>query len=362
MLRYRARHASRLVGSRKRDLAYLGWVGQGNVGDEAILQGQLLIHDSDKVAVLPVHDVRGTTALIRRLRPDVLPADLLMGGGTVIGRPEWLDRARGYLDVVPGSQLSVWGAGVEDPRFRGSRSHSSVSSVTAWASYLKGSRVGVRGPRSVEILCESGIDAEVVGDPALMLRPRGVDGMKCPRGVEDPIVAVNVASVEDRYANDSWKSASWFAELFRLLDKMGCAIAPFAMDARDGVAIDEAVAASGVPTRELVFFDDPQRAVDWLAQADAVVSERLHGNILSACGYTPFISLDYRPKCLDFAESIGRGSSNVIPSDTTPSECAEMVAKLLVNRVDETEMIAAAVDILRTKLRGYGRPGVASSQ
>src|SRR5213593_3790455 len=39
--------------------------------------------------------------------------------------------------------------------------------------------------------------------------------------------------------------------------------------------------------------------------AHLVIGEKLHATVLSAAAGTPFVSLAYQPKCLDFAKSLG---------------------------------------------------------
>jgi hypothetical protein len=69
---------------------------------------------------------------------------------------------------------------------------------------------------------------------------------------------------------------------------------------------------------------DAMVAVAMLKGAVAAVSYRLHGSVLSAAAHTPFISLAYQWKHLDFAHSVGTDSCQIVCiDDAQDAEAAE---------------------------------------
>src|SRR5680860_115273 len=55
----------------------------------------------------------------------------------------------------------------------------------------------------------------------------------------------------------------------------------------------------------LAAYDDLEAALSLMASADLVVAARLHAAVLAAAASTPFVALEYRPKVMDFARSVG---------------------------------------------------------
>lgn len=341
--KYDVKQVTSLVASRKPTSAYLGWVGQGNLGDESILLGQKLIHDEEIFVLLPNHHMRRILDTVDRLRPSRIPDRVLLGGGTVIGRQEWLTRLNAYLAVRRGGEVRVWGAGVEDPSFLGTRTHATSESLTAWKDVLaKVSAVGVRGPRSAELLGDIGIEAVVVGDPALAITPTVAGGSTDKRSI-----ALNIATPEDSYGSDP-RPSTWAMDLTRTLVAKGYRVFPFAMEKSD-LAPTQQVADSSPACRGVVYEpSDALELVNWLADKGAVISQRLHGSILSAAAGTPFISLDYRPKCADFAASVSMSDFNVRIDRTSIGEIVELTSRLESEGDRIRQDLAREVNGLRT--------------
>lgn len=281
-------------------LAYVGWVGFGNLGDDAIAEAVLPPLDPDEV----VYAAHKPADLPRVLGTGARHRHLLLGGGTAIGRRNW----RAVINLAGTAQAwkRPWfmvGAGVEDPGFAGRNSFSGHDELLRWRRTLgRFDRVTVRGPRSAQLLGDVGVAARVVGDPALLLRPQQQPAHS----------ATGTLGVALGFGDDLWGHGQQ-----RVLDAVA------------GVARDQV--HRGGTVRMLVLNDEDAEAARFVAEAanrevlgsvtthrvhdsaeffaalhgcDVLISQRLHGAVLAAAADVPVVALEYQPKCRDFMASI----------------------------------------------------------
>ncbi len=255
---------------------YVGWTGHDNLGDEALLRAI-----TDQLDWAEVRTAK---------RGDLL----LLGGGTLINRGSYI----AWLEDQDSPRLerAVLGTGVANPDFWGDRHQ-----ARRWTEWLRTcAYIGVRGPASAEVLADWGLDeVEVVGDPALLLRPEGTrrEGL------------VVVAPCRTR--GELWGESD--DQVFEHLAKLVAALASRGHEVQimsshpddDGPAVEIMRSAGHPDLPYLAGYRDMDRALDLLASADLVVAERLHAAVLAAAASTPFVALEYRPKVRDFARSVG---------------------------------------------------------
>ena len=259
---------------------YVGWTGHSNLGDEAMLDAV--------TGLFEWADVRtGGDAV-----------DLLMlGGGTLINR--------GFLRQVlrhdsPSVERVAFGTGVANPDYWGQPKEKPGD----WIAFLESClTVGVRGPISAELLVDWGLskEPEIIGDPALSLRPgdsvEAVDGrvVICPAFTKGLL-----------FGGDDENVFSAFADLSRHLLAADHDVVVLSASPRDDRHIIEMMRDAGAADLPYIAaHDDPQAALDLLATADLMVAERLHGAVLAAASGTPSVLVEYRPKLRDFAQSVG---------------------------------------------------------
>jgi len=316
------------------DSAYLGWTNRGNLGDEAMFHAARVTSGSEMRRV-PLHAPGRALAVRGRCRV------LVVGGGTLLGRPEWLERAVAARKLLRPDRTIVLGTGVEPLEFGSLRGTTDPRTAAATAEFLrKCDFVGVRGPRSLEELNRHDVAATVIGDPALALRP---SRRHEPAG---GVIAVNLAAVTNGEDQSRERTTREVLNAAHLFAKEGRRVMFFAMERVDEHHIRDLTRGR---YEVLPWADDVGRLIRFLDDADAVLSERLHGGILAAARGTPFIQIGYKPKIHDFAESIGASSLVVTPRNLDGHDLAKRVKEAADGGLPE--IVSHAVEALSDTYR-----------
>jgi polysaccharide pyruvyl transferase WcaK-like protein len=322
-------------------VSYLGWHGRGNLGDDAIydaVRSQLAGANLMDLPHLPRERIHSLApSFRRRLRSSTL----VVGGGTVIGRSNWrrlVERAYAQTRFKPGYAIGI---GVEDPGFGGFRSYSEKDELAKWALLLsRFQTVSVRGPRSAELLAGVGVEVAVSGDPALLL----------PRPDEQPtegLVGVNLGFGDDLWGHDPKQLAAEVASAVAQLGSHGYRFTGILMNPEDRQWTE--LALSRV-TADIVLPTDANAAASEFARCSLVIVSRLHAGILAALSETPVISLEYQPKCRDFALSIDDERSLIRTDELTAAAVIDNTLNALQNAEDIRMRTRSAVSILQKRL------------
>ena len=327
--------------SKPATVAYLGFHEKDNLGDDAIydaVRSQLpgvVFHDIPR---LPHEFAFPPTAALERARR---PSTLVMGGGTLVGVRYFRLLTRLGLAVTKNIGKYAIGVGVQDPGYTGRGSGSGNDELTKWKPILAGfDSVSVRGPRSVELLAEIGIKAQVTGDPALTLPRPDVP-------VEDGLIGVNLGFGADMWGHDPAGVAKQVSIAVRELAGRGHRFVGILMNPGDRKWLD--VALNGIPA-EILLPADAEAASREFARCSAAIVCRLHAGILAALSDTPVVSLEYQPKCRDFAMSIGDERSLIRTDEVTASAVIDRVSESLAESHAIRIRKRAAVDQLRAQL------------
>ncbi|WP_210494636.1 polysaccharide pyruvyl transferase family protein [Patulibacter sp. SYSU D01012] len=326
---------------------YLGLAGYGNVGDDAIrdafireFDGRLMFSD------VPV----GRKATIRRgLRHWATDRGrpVLLGGGTVLGRTLWRQHFGLATKLYRPSGWEMLGAGVEDPDFVGDRTYSSWDEIRAWRPLLEPfSSVSVRGPRSRAILQAAGIDARVVGDPALLL---SADTPPPPQADRDIDVLVNVTCGEDQWGGTDLDWTPAVVDALRHGFRGSGRLVFVSMDPIDDTWNRRVAHALGIAA-PVLRPSSPDAFLALARRSRVVLGTRLHANVLSAAAGTPTVSLEYRPKCRDFMESVGIAHLCHRVDELTSHDVRASLDETLDDWEHHREQISAAVASLRDLL------------
>ncbi|WP_160298092.1 polysaccharide pyruvyl transferase family protein [Halorubrum saccharovorum] len=308
-------------------IGYAGWVGHNNVGDEALLEANQLLFDEFEFV-----DSRYWSEY----------DSLLFGGGTILpqflvgGGPQFQrgGQCTAAIGVGVRSQM-FWNRKMEPIDIRYFAGRAGVSELTRNKyveyllkpiEYLSSSAIatgyyfsesdyhsikeynfdylGVRGPLSREALSKYAIECEVVGDTALALEPSSEEIQRQKK------VAVCLQSDKLKWAKNEKYLNHVVEFLSEIESEYKIVLLPFQKE-------DISIHINMLNNLQNACFKnycspmDVQGVIDEIASCEFMIGEKLHSNILSACSYTPFLSLEYRPKCLDFATSVGMDSYNI---------------------------------------------------
>jgi polysaccharide pyruvyl transferase WcaK-like protein len=328
---------------------YVGWTGQGNLGDDAIADA-LLPHLPGVASWHVPHDPLGfARAALREGLFGSTRRSVLLGGGTVIGRRNWR-----LLLTATGAALArnrPWyliGAGVEDPSFQGRNSFSEGGELARWVRMCRRfDRITVRGPRSVRLLDSVGITAEMVGDPALLHEADGrVDA-------HDRLLGVNLGFGDDLWGHDHGRVVDAVAGLVRQVVTDGWRVRLLVVNPADRPAAVACLRAAGVPEKraEIRATTTVPAYLAAVRECTVLVAERLHALVLGAVAAVPLVGLEYQPKCADFLESVGAGDLSVRTDRVTTAALRDRVADLDGRRAAESGRLAERVSLLREALR-----------
>jgi polysaccharide pyruvyl transferase WcaK-like protein len=88
-----------------------------------------------------------------------------------------------------------------------------------------------------------------------------------------------------------------------------------------------------------------------LADCELIVAHKLHAAVLSAAAGVPTVALEYRPKCRDFQESIGRGRYVMRTDQMDLDLLMAWVADITERRHEHTTAMVSEVNALRARMR-----------
>lgn len=323
-------------------VAYLGWHGRGNLGDDAIYDAvRLQLPEATFLDLprFPLEVIRArATGLNRSLRNGVQ----VMGGGTLVGTRYFRRLVKRGLALTGNNGSYAIGIGVEDPDFVRRKYGSDTDELKRWAPLLSEFRtVSVRGPRSAELLSEVGLNVEVSGDPALLLPRPDVTP-------EDGLIGVNLGfGDDDLWGQDPAMVAQEMARALTQLSSQGHRIVGILMNRADMRWTQ--LALNGIAA-DIISPVDAQAAARELARCSVAIVSRLHAGILAATSGTPVVSLEYLPKCRDFALSIDDERSLIRTDKLSGTAVVDHVDSALADASNIRAKTEAAVATLRRRL------------
>lgn len=328
-------------------VAYLGWHGLGNLGDDAIydaVRGQLPGVTFLDLPRLPHQLIYATATAAMGFNRSLRRSRQVVGGGTLVGRSQWRLLVTRGLALTKDNGSHAIGVGVEDPVFGGRNSGSGKGELKRWAPILSRFRnVSVRGPRSAELLSDIGLTVEVSGDPALLLPRPDVTP-------EDGLIGVNLGFGDDLWGHDPVALAEEVALGVKQLASYGYRFIGILMNPEDRRWTE--VALRDIPGAELVLPANPAAAAGEFARCSAAIVTRLHASVLASLSDTPVVSLEYQPKCRDFALAIDDDRSLIRTDAVSGAAVVDRVLDAIANSSDIRSSKRNAVTALRQRLQG----------
>ncbi len=318
---------------------YLGWVGFENLGDEAMYElcrhrfphihwsaPQMVERElkSDEFLKRSVHDLKYVSRMLiqevlhqprlrslatrelHRVARKMGRERAILGGGTLINRSgEALNR---YIRVraQTRSLVPVFGTGVCCPEF--------WSAEPGWrdcrqdwvAAMAELPVVGVRGPRSKELLDDAGAENVVVsGDPAVLFHLPYSREKPRERQNASLRIGVNASDCHGQQWGNLEKTQESLAGLVRWLNASKHQVIFMPVEPRDVAACVDVARRAGMTEPSIsTVYSTAQVFLKQVETLDLLVAVKLHAGILSAAANVPFVLLQYQPKCLDFALSL----------------------------------------------------------
>jgi len=319
-------------------ISYIGFLGHRNVGDEALYNAyrDYLFRD----ALLVAHDDFSPLAALSSLNPNRI---VMLGGGTLINVTPYLLELEKL--VARNENFVVWGSGVADLSYWSQHAqHKDRGNADRWLEVLRrAGYVGVRGPRSVRTLTESGIKGvEMLGDPAL-----SIPAAKRTRRSSTQVVGINLGSHDPVSGGDQRVFDSVLALIPKLFAQ-GYEVEYFSLHRID-LEIGHSLKAKlgDARLRILPFDSDVDQTMSQLADMDYAIGQRLHATILACAQGTPNLSLSYQPKCLDFLESIDQAKLALPTDSISPEALVERFEWLVANAATVAKDVRHACDHFR---------------
>ncbi|OMC12902.1 polysaccharide pyruvyl transferase family protein [Mycobacterium sp. SP-6446] len=322
-------------------VAYLGWHRRGNLGDDAIYDAVRSQLPGATFVDLPLfrHEAvyAAATGLTRSLRRSPYAAQVV-GGGTLVGRRVWRRWVTRGIALTNKGSYAI-GVGVEEPVW--TPFGSGKDELKRWAPILSQFHsVSVRGPRSAELLAEVGLNVEVSGDPALLLPLPDV----VP---EDGLIGLNVGFGDGVIWGHRAKVAEEMSIAVNQLSSQGYRFVGILMNPKDKRWTEMALQHTAA---DIVLPVDTGAAAREFARCSVAIVSRLHAGILASLSNTPTISLEYQPKCRDFALSIDSADLLIRTDKLSASEVVDRVGDAIADSPNIRTRTSAAVIHLRQRL------------
>ncbi len=357
----------------KKNVLVIGWYGEGNIGDEAILQSiknnltekfdvnvkalstrteyttrmqgvEAIPHMplSMKSFVLNFFNIKKSRPAINAIRNSDI---ILLGGGGFLSDWSYFNPFNWLKYIVIAkyfnkkTMLYAIGAGPFRTKFGKFCVRYVVNKFI--------DKITVRDEESRDWLKKAGVTKEIVvsGDPVISLNYSSSE-LNIEKDKQLITFVLNPYLKEknpEKYNNLKESLIDYF-KLFTPKEHE-LVFLPFE-NSKDYEFNKELIIESGIEAKLINLELDPNTAMNILAKSDLVVSLRLHGNIMSASCGTPFLPIVYHHKTAEFIKKLGweyqidfGEGKNWIDADLNPQELFEKTIEILNNRIHLAEKL-----------------------
>jgi polysaccharide pyruvyl transferase WcaK-like protein len=324
-------------------IGYIGWLGHGNLGDEAMYTATQLAFDHKPLLPYKYHEAVNSLEKLFKKR---VYKSVILGGGTLINCQDyWAQLNQAQKNKYP---TSIFGAGVRNPDYWSTIGEPNM--LNQWIPLLERcSFVGLRGPISKSLLEQHGFyKSEVIGDPALFLaRP------EIKEKVMNKRIGLNIGISQGRIWGKESEVLDFIIDFARTIIDKGWEITFVPVWGEDLPYIKEAVRRIGKNIRIFNKYNSIEETLRFIESCDIFVGEKLHSVILACCTYTPSIMLEYRPKCIDFMASLDLKKYNM-RTDSLDKERLISLCNELYENIDSFQTkIFKNVNAYKEKLKKY---------
>jgi polysaccharide pyruvyl transferase WcaK-like protein len=349
-------------------VGYVGWVGENNLGDDGIYKS---IKNNSKTLELKTSQyadnakitlLGGGTILPFVFQSDIFyhfeERELNAAVGVGVAEPGFENRQRAPLDIRKycaelgidtRSMIETMGTAGDLIRVGGN----ALPGVLLTGTYCHGRHykqagelldiLTVRGPRSKRVLSQYGVESKIVGDTALLLEPDEYH----KDASNKVIICLRQPGPGRKWIHDTTYINSILQFCNSLPDsteKVFLPLQPSDIPLHRNLTIQ----TTNSVWKDFVSVVDIEGVLNEISSAEVVVGEKLHANIFSACCLTPFISLEYAPKNLDFAASVGMEKFNKKINEIDSEWLLESYNKAIDFNI---ENIQRSVDRYRRRLK-----------
>lgn len=321
----RSAHSSGLIlGNLRRlnNVAYMGWVGYNNLGDEILYDAHVALFP--RLKMLPYQNNK-LARVCAASRGGTLFRAGWLGGGTLINQStSWLGMIERLQEE--GCPVYCFGTGVTQSSFRAGHEKTSIEE---WVKVLETfAFVGIRGPYSKKILNEAGFyGARVIGDTALALASPDYR----PRDVRNRVIGLNFGLIKE---GQIWGSADSYTEsivasIQQLIDR-GYTIRLLPVWDKDLPSNRALVKRINDPRCTLA--EDCYKTLTAynaeLEKCGMFIGQKLHATIMATMLRIPSIMIEYQPKCRDYMASVGMEKWVIKTSECNPELLLDTVQRL----------------------------------
>lgn len=324
-----------------KNVLYLGWLGQGNVGDDVLFE--LFKRTFYKYSALHEKDMTiniDTFHQDQRYQTSISSYDLVvLGAGSLIHLAYWINICKEAMKI--GIPVVSWGSGIDGNYKNEHHLTEKVASIQHFKPFYENiDYLSVRGPLSKQMLETIGVKNDIIelGDPALhYVTETEINGTEKERTNDDKKqILINWGTSYNRIFghNEEYVENELVSVIHELL-ATGYKVKVYPIWTEDISAVQkltQKVADKRCEAQTVVY--DAKGTQKIIQDSFLTINMKLHANILSASANKPFISMAYRGKCFDFSQTVQCLDYTVATDQLTASTIIQLVTDINKNYDD----------------------------
>ncbi len=339
-------------------IGYMGWLGYNNIGDEALYI--TIKWAIDKYLKKP-HKYIGKYKHTEEDKYDFF----ICGGGTLLSA--W---RRIYDRIIKmmhkrNTPVIIFGTGVQPLGFNwpGQADLTKANKELLRYNVDKAKLVSVRTPASKKTLASVGCNPErinVIGDPVLLAKAdRKKSRIHRMFGQKGPVVGVCPSmcfNVNVLFGRNERKVRKGFTKFIEYLISKGYNVVVFPVLPEEIEVQWEIV--RGIKSKRLRRINNImglQGTLRVMRDCDAIVGQKLHTSVLATCTATPFVSVAYRPKCIEYAESVCCEDCVVRTDEKIPERMIKVFNHVWKRRKPISKRLAKMRDFYRKRILAFAK-------
>jgi len=283
-----------IIFSRKKNIIYYGFLGDGNFGDELVFEATKELFKDNLVIPFQRH-MPIVTKVYCKMFPNSIHG-IIIGGGTLI---RGFNADKNYYKNLVNKGKPVF--------FHGTGTDKNLLDTEFWESFIQQKKYGgVRGPLSIQYLKKNNFNFKEIGDAALFLERNSENIIKKKE------IIINFGTHKpDAELLRSRNEIIKFLKSIKDKNYKLIYLPLHSIDLELGNILKEEI-------NELKVLDIAESYKDTLkliAEAEFCIGERLHFNVMNILANTNFISINYDNKHVDFLKSLDLEAYGYFPKD-----------------------------------------------